>query len=190
MSSSTAMSAWKDIHSLLRTHKLINLGLIVICIMQALTIALLYLDDPIVVIKEGRKKSYLRAQRARIPLSEEDIKNFVEDFLRIRYEWEALHPKAMRTSLSPLVTDGLNKKIFKFLVHLKENDFKDKKISQVIVNLSVTVTETEVVAQFDKLLRVEGLPIPVPTRISLKLIQDKSNAWNPMGLLVNQMLEH
>ena len=132
---------------------------------------------------------YLRAQRARINLSEEDIKDFVEGFLRIRYEWEELHPKSMHTSLSPLVTEGLNTKIFTLLTHLKEKDFKGKKTSQAIVNLSLTVTEKEVTAQFDKLLKIEGLPIPVPTKVSIKLVQDQPNAWNPMGLLVNQMVE-
>ena len=190
MNKNPVLSAWTDIHSILRTHKLINLGLILVCISQTFVIAMMYLSDPIVVIKEGKEQRYFSGQRANLPISEEAVKVFVEEFLRLRYEWKELDPKTMKKSLAPIVTDGLNQKLFQLLSHLKNKEFQGKKTSQVIVNVSVNVEQEKVVASFDKLLRIEGIPVPIPTRVSLNIIRGTANSWNPIGLLVNGLMEN
>lgn len=190
MKKSPALNAWADINSLLRTHKLINAGLILVCIMQIFVIGLMYFSDPIVVIKSEDTQEYYGGKRATIPISEKAVEKFVADFLRRRYEWHALDPKVMKRTLSPIVTDGLNKKLFDLLTHLKEKEFQGKETSQSIVNIDVSVTDQKVVASFDKLLRIEGIPIPVPTTVSLNIIKGSANAWNPVGLYVNGIQEH
>ena len=186
----SSLRAWTDINLLLRTHKLINFGLILVCILQIFIIGIMYFDDSVVVIKNGKKQQYYMGQKGSLPISEEAVKRFVEDFLRLRYEWKKLDPKAKEKSLAPVVTDGLNKKLFQLLNHLKDKEFRDKETSQSIVNVEVNVTQEKVIANFDKLLRIEGIPIPVPTRVSLNIVRGKSNAWNPIGLLVNGVIEH
>ncbi len=53
MRKAKALNAWTDINSLLRTHKLINLGLVAVCVLQVFVIGWMYIADPIVVIREG-----------------------------------------------------------------------------------------------------------------------------------------
>ena len=190
MKKSSTLGVWTDVNSLLRTHKLFNLGLILVCLLQLFIIALMYFADPIVVIKEDGKQHYFAGRKTSLPISEEAVEEFVERFLRVRYEWNALDPKAKRRSLSPVVTDGLQEKLFKLLTHLKDKEFQGKKTSQSIVNVEVSVTKEKVVASFDKLLRIEGVPIPVPTTVSLNIIKGTPNVWNPIGLLVNGIIEH
>ncbi len=125
-----------------------------------------------------------------MPISEEAVEEFVKKFLHIRYEWDKLNPQAKRQSLSPIVTSALQQKLFKLLTHLKNKEFQGKETSQAIVNVEVSVTKEKVVASFDKLLRLEGVPIPVPTTLSLHIIQGTPNIWNPIGLLVNGVIEH
>ena len=48
--------------------------------------------------------------RASVSISEDAVKRFVKDFLKVRYEWKALDPESIQKSLAPIVTDGLNKK--------------------------------------------------------------------------------
>jgi len=185
-----SLNAWTDINSLLRNHKLINIGLIVICVLQIFVIGLMYFDDPIVVIKENEYQSYHVGKRSTQPISEEAVKRFVTEFLKLRYQWKKLDPQAMRKSLEPVVTDGLSAKLIQLLTHLKDQEFQGKETSQSIVNIDVKVTEEKVVASFDKLLRIEGIPIPVPTTVSLSIIQGSPNDWNPIGLFVNGIMEH
>ena len=188
MSKNYVLHAWKDVNSLLRTHKLINLSLILICILQVLVIFVMYFNDPIVVIQNGENQRYLSGQRVNIPISEETVKIFVKDFLKIRYEWKEFDPKSMSKSLSPIATKSLNNKLFDLLT-MEEKEFRGKKTSQAITNISVSVSQDEVVASFDKLLKIEGIPIPIPTTVSLNIVRGSSNAWNPVGLFVNGIIE-
>lgn len=190
MTKANSLRAWTDINALLRTHKLINLGLVMVCVLQVFVIGWLYMADPIVVIKEGKRQQYHVGQRANLPISEAAVEEFVRKFLRIRYEWDKLDPQAKRQSLTPIVTTGLQKKLFQLLTHLKNKEFQGKETSQAIVNVKVSVTQEKVVASFDKLLRLAGVPIPVPTTLSLHIIKGTPNVWNPIGLVVNGIIEH
>ena len=190
MKKSSALGVWIDINSLLRTHKLIHLGLISVCILQLFIIIFMYFSDPIVVVKEGDRQQYFTGRKTSLPISEEAVEGFVEGFLRARYEWNTLDPKEKQKSLSPVVTDGLQEKLFKLLTHLKDKEFQGQETSQAIVNVKINVTKDKVVASFDKLLRIEGVPIPVPTTVSLNIIRGTPNVWNPIGLLVNGIIEH
>ncbi len=186
----STLRAWTDINALLRTHKLINLGLVAVCVLQVVVIGWLYAADPIVVIKAGARQHYHVGQRAAVPISEAAVAEFVKKFLHIRYQWHKLDPQAKRQGLAPITTAGLQKKLFKLLTHLKDKEFQGQEVAQAIVNIKVSVTQDKVVASFDKLLRVEGVPIPVPTTLSLHIIKGTPNAWNPIGLLVNGVIEH
>lgn len=190
MRKSTSLNAWTDINALLRNHKLINLGLLLVCIFQVFIIGIMYFGDPIVVIKENETQTYHMGKRVGQPISEGAVEQFVERFLKARYEWKSLDPLAMSKGLAPIATDGLNKKLHNLLTHLRDKEFQGKETSQSIVNIEVQVTEEQVVAHFDKLLRIEGIPIPVPTTVSLNIIQGKPNTWNPIGLYVNGIKEH
>ena len=112
----------------------------------------MYVADPIVVIKEGDRQQYHAGQRANLSISEAAVEKFVKKFLHIRYEWDKLDPQAKQKSLSPIVTDGLQKKLFKLLTHLKNKEFQGKETSQAIVNVEVSVTKEKVVASFDKVV--------------------------------------
>ena len=184
------LQAWTDINALLRTHKLINLGLLAICVLQVFVIGWLYAADPIVVIKDKDRQQYLSGQRAKLPISEKAVEEFVRKFLHLRYEWDKLEPQAKQQSLAPIVTTGLQQKLFKLLKHLKDKEFQGKETSQAIVNVKINVTKEKVVASFDKLLRLAGVPIPVPTTLSLHIIEGTANVWNPIGLLVNGVIEY
>ena len=52
------LSAWTDINSLLKTHKLINLGLILVCVLQVFIIGAMYFANPIVVFQDSKEQRY------------------------------------------------------------------------------------------------------------------------------------
>ena len=107
MKKSSTLRVWTDVNSLLRTHKLINFGLILACLLAGNGYWSDVFCDPIVVVREGNKQQYLAGYRASFPISEEVVEEFVEEFLLVRYEWDKFDPQTKKRSLSPIVTDGL-----------------------------------------------------------------------------------
>ncbi len=190
MKSSTAYRAWMDLNSVLRFHKLINAGALLVCLTQTVVILSLIFSDPIVVKEGDGELSYMIGSKAPVPINEQVVEDFVYKFLKVRYEWQELEPGSMAKSLQPVVTDGLSKKLYGLFTHLKDKEFEGKQVSQSIVNVKIEVTKEQVAARFDKLLKIEGIPIPVPTTVSLNIIRGASNRWNPVGLYVNGIKEH
>ena len=190
MKSSTAHRAWMDLNSVLRFHKLINAGALLVCLAQTVVILSLIFSDPVVVKESDGRLTYMMGIKAAVPINEQVVEDFVYKFLKIRYEWQELDPSSMAKSLQPVVTDGLSKKLYGLFAHLKDKEFEGKDVSQSIVNVKIEVTKEQVAASFDKLLKIEGIPIPVPTTVSLNIIRGSSNRWNPVGLYVNGIKEH
>ena len=93
MNKANSLRAWTDINSLLSTHKLINLGLVAVCVLQVFVIGWMYVADPIVVIREGERQQYHAGRRTNLPISEAAVEEFVRKFLHIRYEWDKLDHK-------------------------------------------------------------------------------------------------
>jgi hypothetical protein len=187
---SSSFRAWTDLNSMLRTHKIINAAALFVCLVQMIIIGMLCFSDPIVVVTDRKLQSYHQGRNKTIPISEDAIIEFVKKFLKLRYEWKELDPIILKKNLAPVVTDGLGKKLIKLFGHLHKNEFQGKETSQSIVNIDVKVTKEKVIATFDKLLRIENIPIPVPTTVSLNIIKGSSTVWNPIGLLVNGIKEH
>ncbi|MDH5582147.1 MAG: hypothetical protein OEY33_09610, partial [Bdellovibrionales bacterium] len=102
-----------------------------------------------------------------------------------RYSWENINPSILVRNLSPISTNGFLKKLRAELKKEKEGSFK-----QTITNLEIVLTEKESFAKFDKIFKINNIPLIVPTEISLKVIQGERSKWNPMGLYVDGIVEH
>lgn len=167
------------------------ISLLVAGVAVALVTALIALSfrPPLVVIKEGSEQTRTFGKFQNVQIDEKVIEKVVKRFIRFRYSWESLSPSQIAKNLSPLTTKGANKKIESRLKKMKIQNFKDKQVKQSITNIHVNVTKEKVVATFDKLLKIEGLPLPVPTQIYLNVIRDSPTYWNPEGLFVNGVIE-
>jgi hypothetical protein len=72
----------------------------------------------------------------------------------------------------------------------KEKEFFGKKIQQAVAGISVQVTKESTIAVFDVVLRVNNIPLIVPTQVALYLVKGVPTEWNPMGLYVNNITTH
>lgn len=148
------------------------------------------LQDPFVVIwEEGGKKTYALARRKADSITESDIQSFMLAFLRQLLEWEKLDTDAILHQVSPLVTQGLLERLKQELTQKTEKEFRGKLLSQAITNVKIIVTEKDVIATFDKVIRIDGIPLVVSSEIAFNLIRGSQSRWNPMGLYVNGMIE-
>lgn len=146
--------------------------------------------SPLVIVTNGQEKTYYQSERKPDSISERDVEAFVRYFIEQMFNWNELVAEKIIKQVSPLVTNGLADKIRIEANQRSEKDFKGKSLSQGVTNIKVQVTEKDVIASFDKVLRIDGLPLIIPTQIAFNIIRGSSTRWNPIGLYVNGMVEH
>jgi hypothetical protein len=175
---------------MLHLHRAINyvaggvLGILV------LSLIIMAFRSPLVIVMSGQEKHYLQSERKSDSITEKDVENFVRDFLEQMFNWNSLVPDAISKQVAPFVTAGLADKIKQELIQRTEKDFKGKTLSEGITNIQVQVTEKDVLASFDKVLRIDGTPLVVPTQMEFNIIRGSATRWNPIGLYVNGLVEH
>lgn len=147
-------------------------------------------QSPLVIVMDDGQKLYAQSERKSDSLTEKDVEKFIRDFLQQMFNWEKLDPDLITRQVSPLVTSGLFNRITQELIQRTEKDFKGKSLSQAIANVKITVTEKNVIATFDKVLRIDGVPLVVPSEMAINIVRGSSTRWNPMGLYVNGLIEH
>lgn len=147
-------------------------------------------QSPLVILASGHEKRYYQTERKQDSITEKDVENFIRGFLDQLFTWDQLAPEVILKQVSPLVTSGLLERIRQELIQKTEKDFKGKSLSQDIVGVKIRVTPKEVIASFDKVLKINGVSLVIPTQMAFNIIGGGSTRWNPMGLYVNGLVEH
>lgn len=183
-------SQWTALNHVLFIYKVIGLGLVGLSLV--LTVLCFYLSDrtPLVVKDNGDGYTYLMGHRQDVPLQKENIEKFIRQYVGLRYRWDSPDIEKIAANVAPLVTRGFRKKSLLELKALTGDDFKDKKLKQSISDIEVTVTDKSTVAEFDRILRVNGIPLVIPTQISFALVKGTRSYWNRLGLLINGVTIH
>ena len=184
------MNQWANMNHALLIYKMITMAVMGFCLL--LVALCFYLNDKTpLVIKEGCGDFiYFMGSRKEIALTEKNLQRFISNYVNLRYKWNELNPIVIANSISPMVTDGFKKKTQKELEGMRNKGFKDKKLVQSISNIEVRVTKTRTVAIFDRILRVNGIPLLIPTQISFFLVKGEKSFWNQMGLFVDGITIH
>lgn len=183
------LDQWLALNQMLHLHRAINFvagGAIGILV---LIIVVMAFQSPLVIVMDSGNKRYAQSERKTDSITEKDVENFIRDFLQQMFNWEKLVPDTITRQVSPLVTSGLLDRIKQELMGRTEKDFKGKSLSQAIANVRVTVTEKNVIATFDKVIRIDGVPLVVPVEMAFSIVRGSSTRWNPMGLYVNGLIE-
>jgi len=179
------MDQWSALNRILFIYKAAGASLAALCLMLGILAIVLAGRKPIVAVVSEGDSLYLFGHRADVPLNEANIKRFVERYVKLAYEWEVLNPEKITQDISPLVTDDFRVNKLAFLKNRKEKDFAGKTIAQDVSGLKVQVTKESTIAVFDVVLRVEGIPLIVPTQVSFQLTRGNQTQWNPVGLYIN-----
>ncbi len=175
---------------MLHLHRILNAvagGVVAILI---IVIVVMSFQSPLVIVTDGFDKHYHQTERKADSITEKDVENFVRDFMDQLFNWDQLAPEVILRQVSPLVTSGLLDRIRLELSQKVEKDFKGKTLSQEIVRIKIQVTSKEVIASFEKVLKINGVSLVIPTQMAFNIIRGSSTRWNPMGLYVNGLIEH
>lgn len=148
-------------------------------------------SNPTVIIKSKLENCFVEANRASIEITNDDISRFVQNWIVNRYEWQTLNEDQLIRNISPFTTNGLLSKIQEQFRTGAEKEFKDKAVSQYVSkNIRVDLTDNKVVATFDRILRVSGVPLIDPAQMSFTLVKGTKTKLNPLGIYVNGITEH
>jgi hypothetical protein len=184
------MNQWAELNRLLFIYKLIGAVLACFCVLLVILCFVLSSRNPIVAVATDNDYFYFSGKKSAVDLNESNIKRFIEKYVRGFYEWKTLEPEKIAQEIAPLVTDGFKDKALFSLKEKKEKVFTGKTLRQDVSGLSVEVTKDSTTAVFDVILKVDGIPLVVPTQILFQLVKGGVNDWNPLGLYVNGTTVH
>lgn len=157
-----------------------------------LCIAVLFSNNgtPLVVERKDSVFIPLAVQSESISATKESVAELVSLFVSLRYEWPNFNPEQIIKNIEPLTTEGLRSKLLLEFGKKSHQNKEGSSIEQVVARVRPDVSEKAVLATFDRILRVNGVPIAVPTEISLSLVEGPKTAVNPIGLYINGVIEH
>lgn len=180
---------WFGINRELKLYRSATLFLAVICLSMAITITIILNPTPIVIDTTSGNRNYFVGKRVNSGPTQEDVKIFLTEFIKHRFEVKNGQQKNILKNITPLSTEG-------YLTALKSEMDKEQTASpvtgleQYVANIQLTVNAKEALAKFDKVVRFNGLPLLIPTEASFQIVKVSPTVWNPYGILVNGVIEH
>lgn len=179
---------WLRINTSIGRLSLVNLIQVVANLTLIVFTIILYSQDPIVAMTNGTDTIFYQSVNSSSEIKEGTIKRHIQQYIDLRYKWDALDHQKISKSLMNLTTSGFNRKTYLELSKLKEQ-FKGT-LSQSITDVHVIVTKTKTIAKFDRVLRVNDIPLLIPTQMSFEIIKGSRHAQNPTGLEINGVTIH
>lgn len=148
-------------------------------------------SDPIVVLEKCQDKVFIESSREPLKLTDDDIRRFISQWVKLRYTWKWSDMPAVLRAIEPVSTEGFRERIKDYLGKKQgQPGAKDQQVEESVANIEVTVTEKDATASFDRIVRINSIPIVIPSQVSLQIVQGRTNKWNPLGLYVNGIIEH
>ena len=144
---------------------------------------------PIVVIQEEEKRFYKVGSSNSYEITEDDVKNFVARFIKSRYNWIEFHPQEILEKIACLTTKKFRQKLAPMLGKTKYDE-QNKRVEQYAAFVRSELGDTQTIVTFDKVLRIDGIPLATPTKLALNIIQGEFTPCNPVGLYVHGLMEY
>ena len=179
---------WLALNQSMNTLKIVSLILGVLLAASLFSLRHVATLPPVVIEKSGGSMARHSSYRSKNDdITTEEIKRFVRTFIGNHYGRSSTDDDESKGFLSvkPLVTEDFYSLILR---ESKKRNPGLRDISQYVGNLKVSVTEKDVVATFDKIIRIKGIPMVSPSQVSLKILKDSPNRFNPWGLYVNGLV--
>ena len=187
---SNLVNQWTTLNRILFIYKAAGATLAVLCLFLGILAIVLANRSPIVAVATENDYLFFQSRRSKLDLNEANIKRFIERYVKLYYEWEVLEPEKIAQNIGPLVTDGFRAKAYELLKLRRDKEFVGKTLRQNVSGISIQVTKEDTIAVFDVVMRVEGIPLIVPTQLAFQLVKGNQTEWNPLGLYINGATMH
>lgn len=181
---------WTAQENVIQFYKIVSacLGGIVFILVGALLVS--YFRDPIVVVKTNSEIEFYPSSRTKAAVGKDEVSQFTKQFIAALYVWPDFNAEALKKEVSTFIEEDLLEKLMAAQVQRYVKELKNKKMSQAVTSISIEVLSDKVVAKFDRLLKIEGVPIVIPTELNISMIQGAGTRVNPMGIYISGIIEH
>lgn len=184
------LNQWTRLNHILHAYKIMGLGLLGLASILSCLCFYLASQKPIVIQDRENDFFYFIGERKPISLTKKNVERFVSAYIKMRYKWDQLDPNSIVQDIIPFTTKKFQVKTKIQLEKMISKDFKDKKLKQGISDIEVRVEKSDTIAIFDRILRINGIPLLIPTQISFGLAEGKKTIWNKMGLYITGVSIH
>lgn len=185
-----AHSQWITLNRVLMFYRYMSAVFIFLALGAWMMMAWSLLRDPFVVVLNHKERIWVESEKKNVPIEREEIVEIIKRFIEKRYQWKKFNLDDVLHHIQPITTSGLLDKIKDDLVLFVKNDLSKKKFEQAVANIEVKVSDSAITASFDRVIRVDGLPLVAPLHLSLELIRGSRTRFNPIGLYINGIIEH
>lgn len=181
---------WRSVNAHLFWYRLFAVFLFVASSFLAFLILAKMTEPPIVVVKEDDRKSYLVGERVHEEITEADVESFVVEFVRGRYTWKEFDPSKIMARLGCVGTEGFIKKLGESLGGKKHANEEGRIVEQYAARIVPKLEKDQSFASFDRILRINGVPLATPFQVAVSIVRDEPTACNPLGLYVDSLVEY
>jgi hypothetical protein len=181
---------WASQENLIRTLKLATMGLGGLVAALTIAIVCVSLRAPLVVVDKVSRHDFYVSAHQDIKLTNSDIESFTKEFLDALYVWSEFNADTLRASITPYVDVDMAQKIIDAQSSRYSKDLKGKKVEEALTFVKVDVLSDRVVCRIDRVLKIGGLPLVIPTELTLSMIQGHKTRVNPMGIYIVGVTEH
>jgi hypothetical protein len=189
MTKNTISNIWTAQERVLHLYKLLSFGMGILALVLVAVLAGQGFRNPIVVVKSGERQEFYPTNRLRTPLAKVDVEDFTRKFLSSLYVWNEFNPVTLVKEISPYVDENLIPKFVEAQSQRYLKELKGKNLQQAITFVKVEVQNDRVVCTFDRVLKIEGIPLIIPSAVTLWMTQGEPTQFNPMGIYITSITE-
>lgn len=182
---------WTTINLEVKRYQYCLIALFILCIILSLGLVISLFQDPIVVLtNKMNQQIYFSGKKTETNPNKGNVEDLVREFVRLRFTFKSSDLSLMAQNISPFATVEYVKASFDMLSKELNQNKQQGEIVQTVGEIQVVVTDKEVKAYFDKIVRFKGIPLISPSSVELQLLKNRPNYWNPWGLYINGVIEH
>lgn len=181
---------WTAQENLIHFYRVVMCGIAILAIFLLALTVVAWFRDPIVVTRSGKSQEFYPSHRMAAAIEKSDVESFTKDFLQALYVWSDFDAESLAKELAPYTDSALITKVVDAQSSKIAKELKGKKLEQAITFVKVRVLDDRVVCNFDRVLKIAGIPLVIPTETTLTMIQDRPTRLNPMGIYVSGILEN
>lgn len=189
LNSKKASNQWIKLNQIILNFKWVTLALLLTNLSLVGLSVYAFNKKAIVIGLSESENLYFVGSRKNQPITEADVLHVSKRFIESRYAWKSYAVDSIVRDVTPVVTYGFLKKL---IIQLEQSkDFIDKnKVSQDVIIQSIKTEDGSVTAYLDQVVAVgEKVKAVRPIKVSLEIIKESANKFNPRGLYVNSIIE-
>lgn len=190
MSKNSIPNIWTAQEKVLHLFRIATLALAAVSIIVIGFLTVQPFRNPMVIVRSQTTQEFYPTERKPAQIEKSDVETFTKQFLANLYAWNDFDGVKVARAIGPFSEEALVSKVINAQSQRYVKELKGKRLTQAITFVEVKVLDDRVNCRFDRVLKIEGIPLVIPTEVSLSLVQGDATYLNPMGIYVTAILEN